>query len=243
MTHGELCKATAERFIKDGMLALYEYQSYATGEFPDVLIVGNGWTTLYEIKTSRSDFLADSHKDARTKWRPKGYMKFNTIHVRAYGCFCPLPTHPIIEFSMCKKCEFFCGKTTQYNEELKAVERVKCNCDGGREATIRWITENPELYYIEKPHLGELRYFVCEGEIIKPEDLPEGWGLYWVKGGRFYLKQESKKWRPNVFEERNIITHAFRRWVSGDSTGILVNSYAKAVPEASEGEEYGKEGS
>lgn len=232
MTHSELCKATAERFIKNGMLALYEYQSYATSEFPDVLVVGNGWTTLYEIKTSRSDFLADAKKDARKKWSPKGYVRFEYVRIRSCGSFCPLPKHDIISLVGCKNCDYFDGKTKHYNKQYQEVEAVRCICDGGRGATTKWINENPELYYIEKPHLGDHRYFVCEGEIIKPEDLPEGWGLYWIRGGKFYLKHESKKWRPNVFEERNIVTHAFRRWVSGDSTGILVNAYGRRVEDS-----------
>ena len=34
MTHTELCLATAKHFLKDAIVALYEYQSYATREFP-----------------------------------------------------------------------------------------------------------------------------------------------------------------------------------------------------------------
>lgn len=228
MNHKELCLMAAKRFLKDGIIALYEYQSYATSEFPDVLIVGNGWTTLYEIKTSRSDFLADASKVARKKWRSKGYVEIgNYKRVRECGNFCPLPKHDIINLSECKKCDYFDRKTKHYNKQYQEVEAVLCTYDGG--AIAKWIAENPELYYIEKPHLGDHRYFVCEGEIIKPDEVPEGWGLYWVKGGKFYLKRESNKWRPNVLEERNIVTHAFRRYASGDSTGILVNSYSETI--------------
>lgn len=48
---------------------MYEYQSYSTGEFPDVLIYKNSITTLFEIKVSRSDFLNDSRKDSRKKYQ------------------------------------------------------------------------------------------------------------------------------------------------------------------------------
>lgn len=38
---------------------------------------------------------------------------------------------------------------------------------------------------------GDKRYYVCYGDFIKPEELPEGWGLYWYINGRFHLKKES----------------------------------------------------
>jgi len=212
------------------MIALYEYQSYATAEFPDVLIVGNCWTILFEIKTSRSDFLADANKSARRKWDPKGYAQIvNYKRIRSCGSFCPIPKHGIISIAECKNCDYYEGKTKHYNKQYQEAEAVKCTYNSG--AILKWISENPELYYIEKPHLGNKRYFVCADEIIRPDDLPEGWGLYWYNGGKFFLKQESKKWRSNVFEERNIIAHAFRRWVSGDHTGILVNAYGTMLGE------------
>ncbi|MBU1080884.1 MAG: adenylosuccinate synthase [Spirochaetes bacterium] len=179
MTHPELCRVTAERFIKKAWLALYEYQSYASGEFPDVLTFSSGGTVLYEIKMSRADFLADAKKDARQKWKPKGYIR-------------NIPDWDT------------------------------------RKDTLLWINQNPEIYYIQKPHLGAYRYFVCETDLIKPDELPEGWGLYWYRVGKFTLKRASQKWRPDVHTERDLAAHAFRRYASGNSTGILVNTYGEA---------------
>ncbi len=78
MTHTELCKLTAERFIKNSgnNIAIYEYQSYVSGEHPDVLIYGNT-TILFEIKISRSDFLSDKQKDARKKYKTRSYIHRN----------------------------------------------------------------------------------------------------------------------------------------------------------------------
>lgn len=42
---------------------------------------------------------------------------------------------------------------------------------------------------------GDKRYYVCYGDFIKVEELPEGWGLYWYINGKFYLKQESREFR------------------------------------------------
>jgi len=60
ITHYDLCKKTAERFLKLSWVVLYEYQSYATNEFPDVITFKNGMTFLYEIKVNRQDFLNDT---------------------------------------------------------------------------------------------------------------------------------------------------------------------------------------
>ena len=39
MTHSELCEITAKHFIKKAIVALWEYQSAVTAEFPDVLLL------------------------------------------------------------------------------------------------------------------------------------------------------------------------------------------------------------
>jgi len=69
MTHAELCLKTAEYYIKKAHLVLYEYQSFANAEFPDVLVFGERTSILLEIKMSHADFLADAKKDARKKYK------------------------------------------------------------------------------------------------------------------------------------------------------------------------------
>ena len=32
--------------------------------------------------------------------------------------------------------------------------------------------------------VGNYRYFLCPEDVIQPEELPEGWGLLWIKGKR-----------------------------------------------------------
>lgn len=74
MTHYDLCKLTAERYIKNSNVALYDYQ-YITGcEFPDVLVFNSGYTVLYEIKISRSDFIVDAKKDSRIKFKMNNFL-------------------------------------------------------------------------------------------------------------------------------------------------------------------------
>lgn len=65
ITHYDLCKLTAERFLKEFHIVLFEYQSLASREFPDVLCYKNGYTELFEIKLTKQDFKKDIKKDCR----------------------------------------------------------------------------------------------------------------------------------------------------------------------------------
>lgn len=175
MTHFELCRKTAEWAMKKfrGRLCLYEYQSFATDEYPDVLLF-NDITTLFEIKMSKSDFLADAKKDSRIKYKNR-------------------------------------WRYTQYRGST------------GNE----FKTLVPELYYVEEPHLGKKRYYVCPKGIIQPEEIPKGWGLYWVSGNKFYKKVESKHFQRDIHDELNIALHAFRKYVHSHpkKVNILIQQF------------------
>lgn len=67
MNHFELCKLTANRFLKESDVILYEYNTVISNELPDVLCFKKGYTKLFEIKISYSDFKADLKKDNRSK--------------------------------------------------------------------------------------------------------------------------------------------------------------------------------
>lgn len=177
MTHSELCLKTAERFVDK--VALYEYKSYASMEEPDVLVYGYGGTTLFEIKMSRADFLADAKKPCRRKYKQNYWPQI---------------------------------------ENVKDAVVLR--------AWVRFKAYNLQEFIQQEPHLGNQRYFVCESGLIMTEEIPEGWGLYWFKGGKFYLKKESAKFRSNLKVENDLLIHSMRRYGSGVKTGIVINSYS-----------------
>jgi len=177
MTHADLCLQTAKRFVDK--IALYEYKSFASSEEPDVLVYGYTGTTLFEIKMSRSDFLADSKKSCRRRYKLQHWM------------------------------------------EIENVKDVVI-----KRAYARLKQYRPELFLQQAPHLGNRRYFVCEAGLIQPEEIPEGWGLYWFKGGKYYCKKESAKYRSNLKVENDLLIHSMRRYGSGCKTGIVINSYS-----------------
>ena len=82
-----------------------------------------------------------------------------------------------------------------------------------------------EINYIEREHLGNYRYFVCPAGIIPVEKVPEGWGLYYYKNGKFYKKKKSGYFRSNLKKENALIVHALRGYASGNVKGIMVNTY------------------
>ena len=94
-----------------------------------------------------------------------------------------------------------------------------------KRAYIHFKAHHPEVYLKQAPHLGNERYFVCEFGLLQPEEMPEGWGLYWYKNGRFYKKKDSCNFRADLRTENNLLIHALRRYASGDDTGIIVNKY------------------
>ena len=76
INHYELCKITAEWILKKSKVVLYEYQSFATGEFPDVLSFQNGFTKLFEIKMDKQDFKKDQAKDCRISYKIKYFPTY-----------------------------------------------------------------------------------------------------------------------------------------------------------------------
>ena len=85
--------------------------------------------------------------------------------------------------------------------------------------------DHPKLIYVEPKHLGNKRYYVCPWGLIPVELVPEGWGLLYYRNGKFYEKKKSGTFRTNYMTEQNLLVHAFRRYASGDNTGIIVNTY------------------
>lgn len=179
ISHYDLCKKTAEKFLRDSWIVLYEYQSYATDEFPDVLRFKNGCTWLYEIKVSKQDFKNDSKKECRREKR----IKYNPMFI--------------------------------YNHRQQKIKGVN------------WKEIGMNEFISEAPHLGRRRYYVCPSGLIQPDEVENGWGLYWFTGKNFTLKKESGMFKANIYDEMKILEHAFRKYADGVTDNILVHKYKK----------------
>ena len=166
MTHSELCKRVADIMIKKYNVVLWEYQSYATGEFPDVIAFTEGYgSVLFEIKISRQDFLSDKKKDSRRNlkaWEEiiKGHIEEHFLYETNTTLFNNRP------YKVLDKKEF---------DFYKEFVKVKV-----------WFN-TVIIKHKEEPHLGSKRYYVCEKGLIKPEETGV-FGLYY-----FYPKSNRLK--------------------------------------------------
>ena len=104
----------------------------------------------------------------------------------------------------------------------KALETAE---EKGKKARFEFIRGEPEIELIEREHLGNYRYFVCPDGVIPTDKLPEGWDLYYFKGGKFYLKKKSAYFRSNLKSEYRLVLHAFIRFASGNNRGFLIDKY------------------
>jgi hypothetical protein len=204
MTHEELCYATAKWSITPpaaACLALYEYQSYASQEFPDVLTYHCNGTTLYEIKMSHSDFIADLGKEARVM---KGEYS-------AYA-YIQASVREILERGKKRKDALYIDD--RFKWKLENISQYN-HCLSKQDKT-----------YQEAPHLGEARFYVCPGGIIAKDEVPEGWGLIYLDDrGQFRQILSSGKWKANIRAERDIIAHALRKLGNGVEQGILIHKW------------------
>jgi len=154
--HYDLCKKTAQWQCPKNEVVLYEYQSFATFEFPDVIAFKGGGSILFEIKVDYQDFKKDSKKYCRKEFDVKYFGR--------------------IEFVKDTYTKLFFG-----NPILK--EFIK-----------------------QHPHLGRERYYVCPVNLIKPNEIENGFGLYYYSNGKFYKKKNQQILR-RMFLQKMLYCH------------------------------------
>lgn len=79
--------------------------------------------------------------------------------------------------------------------------------------------------------LGRVRYYLCPENVIQVEDLPEGWGLLWVKGRRVYVQREpgNHYQQSNQWREIGFLVSTLRRVKAKLGTGDLNRWIKNAV--------------
>lgn len=63
--------------------------------------------------------------------------------------------------------------------------------------------------------MGNYRYYFCPPDVIKVEDLPERWGLLYLKSGKVSIVQKAVKQEANLFVERTFLVSILRRKMQG----------------------------
>lgn len=65
--------------------------------------------------------------------------------------------------------------------------------------------------------MGNYRYYFCPPDVIKVEDLPENWGLLYLKSGKVSVIHKAIKQEANIFAERTFLVSILRRKIQGCS--------------------------
>ncbi len=208
ISHFDLCKITAEWAVKKAEVALFDYQSYSTGEFPDVLVFNGFHTDLYEIKVSRQDFLSDHKKDCRKKLKidlgKLDYDWFTQIRrVNRRNWDSKDPLDPAHDYEL-------------YNKKVSSVDILEYIRD--RFPHVVRVVEK------ECSHLGRFRYYVCPWGLIDKTEVRD-WGLYWYKKGKFYKQKDSMPFKRSMGDELNILSHALRKERNVGNDRLIVSPY------------------
>lgn len=83
-----------------------------------------------------------------------------------------------------------------------------------------FLADSKKRFRIQGKGIGDWRFYICPEGVINPEDLPEGWGLLWVKGEKIIevigVPANTQWWAKRPFEsdkheETILLTSALRR--------------------------------
>lgn len=62
-----------------------------------------------------------------------------------------------------------------------------------------------------KRGMGNLRFYLCPKGVIQPEELPEKWGLLWIRGTRVYRERMAMRQESNHRAETRLLMSVIRR--------------------------------
>ena len=73
----------------------------------------------------------------------------------------------------------------------------------------KYFRANPEF------GMGVMRWYMCEPELIKPDELPDNWGLVYVQNGVREIIVEAKPQQRNIEAELDLLYQTARRGIGG----------------------------
>jgi len=99
-------------------------------------------------------------------------------------------------------------------------------------AVIECKTSRADFFSDQKKHfrrypengMGDQRYFLVPHGLVKPRDLPEGWGLLELKGERVYRTVESKRFEKKAGAEISVLVSIIRR-LNPELKGVSIKFY------------------
>ncbi|MGR6521634.1 hypothetical protein ACU5JM_08365 [Rhodococcus erythropolis] len=76
-----------------------------------------------------------------------------------------------------------------------------------------FLVDRKKLFRInQNAGMGDDRYYCCPKGMIKPEELPQGWGLLWIyPSGQVRKQRESRGFKKNIEAEHYLLFYYARR--------------------------------
>ena len=75
-----------------------------------------------------------------------------------------------------------------------------------------FIKDKKKFFRIhEDMGVGDLRYYCCPNGLIKPDEIPNGWGLLYEHNDKIKLVEKAVRKQANLSAERNIMYSLLRR--------------------------------
>ena len=77
-----------------------------------------------------------------------------------------------------------------------------------------FLADKKKFVRYQRPQqgMGTLRYYLCPKGLIKPEELPDNWGLLWVnEEGKIRQRVKATRQKKNLKDENIVLISAIRR--------------------------------
>jgi len=87
----------------------------------------------------------------------------------------------------------------------------------------KWPRRNP------KEGLGDFRYYLCETDLIRPDELPDKWGLLFWNGKKVKVAKVAEFQEANHRSERTILISLLRRIGHNAPPGVNIKCYTMEV--------------
>jgi len=75
--------------------------------------------------------------------------------------------------------------------------------------------------------MGCLRYYLTPPGLVDPDELPENWGLYEVKGGRVYRRKSARPFKTRDIQGENAVLLAIMLKYKQEPDNVHIPKYIK----------------
>jgi len=169
----------------------------------------------YIMATIKRTITSDEKMDQRLRDNP--HFALCKLTAEKLGKMCDVTLYEYGSYASYEHPDVLCYHGSLTN--LYEIKMSRADFRADFKKPHRQSGPTPRFQY---PHLGVYRYYVCPEGLIQPDELPTGWGLYWVNEKRFIKKRTSATFKRCYRTELSLLTHAMRTYVNGGFNKELI---------------------